>query len=93
MTRDQPVVAIYPGSFDPVTKGHEDVARRSLRIVDRVIVAVAHTATQVKGGLFNYSERMEMLQEVFANDERIEVLAPWADLQGSTRSDEPGIVE
>lgn len=74
MTRDQPVVAIYPGSFDPVTKGHEDVARRSLRIVDRVIVAVAHTATQVKGGLFNYSERMEMLQEVFANDERIEVL-------------------
>ena len=73
MTRDQPVVAIYPGSFDPVTKGHEDVARRSLRIVDRVIVAVAHTATQVKGGLFNYSERMEMLQEVFANDERIEV--------------------
>jgi len=74
MTRDQPVVAIYPGSFDPVTKGHEDVARRSLRIVDRVIVAVAHTATQVKGSLFNYSERMEMLQEVFADDERIEVL-------------------
>ena len=36
MTRVQPVVALYPGSFDPITKGHEDVARRSLRIADRL---------------------------------------------------------
>ena len=72
MTRDQPVVAIYPGSFDPITKGHEDVARRSLRIVDRVIVAVAHTATHVKGNLFSPSERMEMIREVFADEDRIE---------------------
>ena len=53
MTRVQPVVAIYPGSFDPITKGHEDVARRSLRIADRVVVAVAQTASQVKGTLFS----------------------------------------
>ena len=72
MMRDQSVVAIYPGSFDPITKGHEDVARRSLRIVDRVIVAVAHTATQIKGSLFSPSERVEMIQEVFADEERIE---------------------
>ncbi|SVB96519.1 uncharacterized protein METZ01_LOCUS249373, partial [marine metagenome] len=64
------VLAIYPGSFDPITKGHEDVARRSLRIVDRVIVAVAHTATQIKGSLFSPSERVEMIQEVFADEER-----------------------
>ena len=73
MTRVQPVVAIYPGSFDPITKGHEDVARRSLRIADRVVVAVAHTASQAKGGLFSVEERLDMVQEVFADDDRIEV--------------------
>ena len=73
MTRVQPVVAIYPGSFDPITKGHEDVARRSLRIADRVVVAVAHTASQAKGGLFSAEERLDMVQEVFADDDRIEV--------------------
>ncbi len=73
MTRVQPVVAIYPGSFDPITKGHEDVARRSLRIADRVVVAVAHTASEAKGGLFSVEERLDMVQEVFADDDRIEV--------------------
>ncbi len=73
MTRVQPVVAIYPGSFDPITKGHEDVARRSLRIADRVVVAVAQAASQVKGGLFSVVERLEMVQEVFRDDDRIEV--------------------
>ena len=74
MTRVQPVVAIYPGSFDPITKGHEDVARRSLRIADRVVVAVAHTASPAKGGLFNVEERLEMVQEVFEDDDRIEAV-------------------
>ena len=73
MTRVQPVVAIYPGSFDPITKGHEDVARRSLRIADRVVVAVAQAASQVKGGLLSVEERLEMVQEVFQDDDGIEV--------------------
>ncbi len=72
MTRVQPVVAIYPGSFDPITKGHEDVARRSLRIADRVVVAVAHTASEARGGLFSVEERLDMVQEVFADDVGIE---------------------
>jgi pantetheine-phosphate adenylyltransferase len=72
MKREQPVVAIYPGSFDPITKGHEDVARRSLRIADRLVVAVAHDASQTKGSLFGVGERLEMVQEVFKDDERIE---------------------
>ena len=72
MTRVQPVLAIYPGSFDPITKGHEDVARRSLLIADRVVVAVAHTASQAKGGLFGVEERLEMVREVFRDDDRIE---------------------
>jgi pantetheine-phosphate adenylyltransferase len=45
-------VAIYPGSFDPITRGHEDIVRRALRFVDRVTVAVAHRRTQTKQGLF-----------------------------------------
>ncbi|HIF07236.1 MAG TPA: pantetheine-phosphate adenylyltransferase [Gemmatimonadetes bacterium] len=72
MIREQPVVAIYPGSFDPITKGHEDVARRSLRIADRVVVAVAQNASQTKGNLFSVEERLEMVREVFQDDERIE---------------------
>ena len=72
MTPVQPVVAIYPGSFDPVTKGHEDVARRSLRLADRVLVAVARTAAPGKGNLFSVEARLEMVQEVFRDDDRIE---------------------
>ena len=72
MTRVQPVVAIYPGSFDPITKGHEDVVRRSLRLADRVLVAVARTASPAKGNLFSVEERLEMVQEVFRDDDRIE---------------------
>jgi pantetheine-phosphate adenylyltransferase len=72
MTRVKPVVAIYPGAFDPITKGHEDVARRSLRIADRVVVAVARTVSQAKGGLFSVEDRLEMVEEVFQDDDRIE---------------------
>ena len=75
MTRPQPVVAIYPGSFDPLTKGHEDVARRSLRLADQVVIAVAHTPTQTKGGLFSVEERLEMIQEVFKDEERVTCLS------------------
>ena len=75
MTRDRPVLAIYPGSFDPLTKGHEDVARRSLRLADRVIIAVAYTATQEKGSLFSVEQRLELIEEVFRDEERIECLS------------------
>ena len=51
-------LAIYPGSFDPLTRGHEDIVERALRFVDRVIVAVAHTRTQRKSGLFEIGDRM-----------------------------------
>lgn len=72
MSADKPLVAIYPGSFDPVTLGHEDIARRTLRLADRLVVAVAETATQAKAGLFSVEERVELLQEVFGGDSRIE---------------------
>lgn len=66
-------LAVYPGSFDPITRGHEDIARRALHFCDRVIVAVAHRRTQRKSGLFEISERLELIREVFADEPRIEV--------------------
>ncbi|MBI3081571.1 MAG: pantetheine-phosphate adenylyltransferase [Gemmatimonadetes bacterium] len=64
--------AIYPGSFDPITRGHEDIVRRALRFADRVIVAVAQRATAPKQGLFSIGERVEMIREVFAGEPRVE---------------------
>jgi pantetheine-phosphate adenylyltransferase len=73
MKRPRPVVALYPGSFDPITNGHEDLARRALGVADRLIVAVAHTSTHDKQGLFSIEERVALIREVFADEERIEV--------------------
>jgi pantetheine-phosphate adenylyltransferase len=64
-------VAVYPGSFDPVTRGHEDIVRRALDFVDRVIVAVAHRRTQPKTGLFEIAERVELIRTVFADEPRV----------------------
>ena len=64
-------VAIYPGSFDPVTRGHEDIVRRALVFCDEVIVAVAHRRTQRKDGLFSIEERVDLLDEVFADEPRV----------------------
>jgi pantetheine-phosphate adenylyltransferase len=68
---DDPRIALYPGSFDPVTLGHEDIARRTLKVADRVIVAVAHSASQAREPAFTVEERLEMLKEVFADEPRI----------------------
>ena len=73
MKRPRPIVALYPGSFDPVTNGHEDLARRALSVADRLIVAVAHSSTHDKHGLFTIQERVALIREVFADEDRIEV--------------------
>jgi pantetheine-phosphate adenylyltransferase len=66
-------VALYPGSFDPITLGHEDIARRALSVADRLIIAVAHTSTHDKRGLFDVQERVRLISQVFGDDERVEV--------------------
>ena len=68
-------IAVYPGSFDPMTRGHEDLVRRSLRLADRLIIAVARTSTHRKSPLFTVEERVEIIREVFAHEPRIEVTA------------------
>jgi len=57
-------IAVYPGTFDPVTNGHVDLAERSLRMFDRVIVAVA--ANPKKQPLFELSERIAMFKKATA---------------------------
>jgi len=64
------LVAIYPGSFDPITNGHVDLIARGSRVVDRLIVAVLKNES--KQALFSVEERLEMVREVarpFANVE------------------------
>lgn len=57
-------LAIYPGTFDPLTRGHEDLVRRAARMFDRVIVGVAQSAG--KRPLFSLDERVELATEVLA---------------------------
>lgn len=56
-------VAVFPGSFDPMTNGHLDIIERSLEIFDRVIVAIAFNANK-DSALFSVQERLEMIREV-----------------------------
>ena len=65
--------AIYPGTFDPITRGHEDLIRRAARLFDRVVVAVA--ASSGKKPFFTLAERVEMAQQVLADCPNVEVTA------------------
>ena len=65
------VIAVYPGTFDPMTLGHEDVIRRAIQLFDRVIVAVA--AGHHKKAMFTLAERIEMCKEVAASFPQVEV--------------------
>src|SRR5258708_11549565 len=64
-------IAIYAGSFDPITRGHEDLISRSLEFVDRLIVAVATNAA--KTPMFSVEERVDLISAAVANEPRIEV--------------------
>ena len=66
-------IAIYPGSFDPVTRGHEDIIRRSLAFADKLIVAVAVNVS--KEPLFTLEERVTLLEQALHDAEHVEVQA------------------
>jgi len=59
-------LAIYPGSFDPITNGHVDLVNRTLRVFDKVVVAIA-TNPDKDHSLFTVQERLQMIDEVFAS--------------------------
>jgi len=64
---------LYPGSFDPVTNGHLDVARRAARIFDRLLIAVA--VNSEKNPLFSFNERIELLREVCKDMPHTEIVS------------------
>lgn len=65
------VIAVYPGTFDPITLGHEDVVRRATQLFDRVIVAVA--AGHHKKAMFSLEERMDMTREAVKDYPQVQV--------------------
>jgi len=80
-------IAIYPGSFDPLTNGHLDIISRGLEIFDTVVVAVA--CNNEKSGLFSIAERIEMINQLVADNPRIQVetfTGLLVDYVGITRS-------
>lgn len=66
-----PLIAVYPGTFDPITLGHEDVVRRATQLFGHVIVAVA--AGHHKKTLFSLEERIEMVREAVAPHPQVQV--------------------
>lgn len=64
-------IAIFPGSFDPFTVGHESIVRRALTIVDKVVVGIG--VNTLKKGFMSTDMRLKMIQDIFADEPRVEV--------------------
>ena len=73
MTLKAPLTAVYPGTFDPMTLGHEDLMRRASRLFDRLVLAVA--AGHHKRTMFTIAERVEMATEMAMPYKNVEVTA------------------
>ncbi len=66
------IIALYPGTFDPITNGHTDLVRRAAQLFDEVVVAVA--ANPQKKSLFNHDERIELARAVLADVKGVRVV-------------------
>ena len=66
-----PTIAVYAGSFDPITRGHEDLIQRSCEFVDKLVVAVANNTS--KKPLFSPDERVALIRQATADNPRVEV--------------------
>ena len=64
---------MYPGSFDPMTKGHMDIVKKALTIFDEVVIAVLENSAKTM--LFTPDERKKMIEEIYANDERVRCIS------------------
>jgi len=68
----KPLIAVYPGTFDPITNGHTDLVRRASEVYDTLIVAVADSTG--KGPTFNIEKRISMANEVLSNLDNVKVM-------------------
>lgn len=64
-------IAVYPGSFDPITFGHLDIINRALKIFDEVIIAIARN--DKKNPMFSVEERLELIKAVLAGNDRVRI--------------------
>ncbi len=64
-------IAVFPGSFDPITKGHEELVRRAVPVFDKIIVAIG--VNSQKKYLFSLEQRLAHLEEVFKDEPKVEV--------------------
>ncbi len=71
-------IAVFPGSFDPVTKGHEEIVRRSLPLFDTIIVAIGRNTS--KSSMFPLEQRKQWLMDTFQDEPRVQVI----ELEGLT---------
>ncbi len=69
---NKPLIAIYPGTFDPITNGHVSIIKRGLRLFDKIIITLAEN--QGKKPLFSINERIDLIRQCFGpNNKRVEV--------------------
>jgi len=64
-------IAVFPGSFDPITKGHQSIVKRALPLFDEIIVAIGVNST--KNYLFDLEKRIELVKQTFKNEPKISV--------------------
>lgn len=67
------VIAVYPGTFDPITRGHSDLVERAARLFDRLIIGVAAYPSPSKRPAFNTEQRLELAQQVLGHVPNVEV--------------------
>ena len=82
--------AVYPGTFDPITNGHEDLVQRASRLFDEVIVGVAHS--QAKRPFFGLDERVQIAREVLAGYPNVKVLGFAGLLSEFVREHQAGVI-
>ena len=64
--------AIYPGTFDPITKGHIDLVERACKLFDKVVIAIA--ASEAKSPLFTLEERIDISKRIFKGNDQVEII-------------------
>ena len=64
-------IALFPGSFDPITKGHENILRRALPLFDEIIIAIGKNSS--KQSYFTIEQREKWIRQVFANEPKVRI--------------------
>ncbi len=84
------LIAVYPGTFDPLTRGHEDLVRRASKLFDRLVVGVADSKS--KRPFFSMNERVEIAQEVLGHYPNVEVCGFTGLLKDFVRSHDAKVI-